>query len=145
MRRRMALATYPGTARATPSFPYVVLLRVGFAMPCGVVPARGALLPHRFTITTHPATPVLPHPASYWIRTWPSRAAHSTSSPVIGRSSTGVTGSFGCLLSVALSVGSRRPGVTWHLALWSPDFPRSARAPRDCPADSDAILLEYQP
>ena len=31
---------------------------------------------------------------------------------------------FGCLLSVALSVGSRRPGVTWHLALWSPDFPR---------------------
>jgi len=29
----------------------------------------------------------------------------------------------GGLLSVALSVGSRRPGVTWHLALWSPDFP----------------------
>jgi hypothetical protein len=27
-------------------------------------------------------------------------------------------------LSVALSVGSRRPGVTWHRALWSPDFPR---------------------
>lgn len=33
---------------------------------------------------------------------------------------------FGCLLSVALSVGSRRPGVTWHPALWSPDFPRHA-------------------
>ena len=32
--------------------------------------------------------------------------------------------SFGGLLSVALSVGSRRPGVTWHRALWSPDFPR---------------------
>src|SRR5690606_34620611 len=30
-------------------------------------------------------------------------------------------------LSVALSVGSRRPGVTWHLALWSPDFPRHPR------------------
>ena len=30
----------------------------------------------------------------------------------------------GGLLSVALSVGSRRPGVTWHRALWSPDFPR---------------------
>ena len=30
---------------------------------------------------------------------------------------------FGGLLSVALSVGSRPPGVTWHLALWSPDFP----------------------
>ena len=26
-------------------------------------------------------------------------------------------------LSVALSVGSRLPGVTWHPALWSPDFP----------------------
>jgi hypothetical protein len=29
----------------------------------------------------------------------------------------------GGLLSVALSVGSRRPGVTWHLVLRSPDFP----------------------
>ncbi len=29
----------------------------------------------------------------------------------------------GGMLSVALSVGSRRPGVTWHLALRSPDFP----------------------
>lgn len=37
----------------------------------------------------------------------------------------------GGLLSVALSVGSRRPGVTWHSALWSPDFPRCAQgAPR---------------
>ncbi len=35
--------------------------------------------------------------------------------------------SFGGLLSVALSVGLRRPGVTWHLALWSPDFPRHAK------------------
>jgi hypothetical protein len=32
-------------------------------------------------------------------------------------------GHIGGLLSVALSVGSRPPGVTWHLALWSPDFP----------------------
>ena len=37
---------------------------------------------------------------------------------------------FGGLLSVALSVGSRRPGVTWHPALWSPDFPRRANATR---------------
>ena len=42
----------------------------------------------------------------------------------------------GGLFSVALVVGSRRPGVTWHPALWSPDFPRDACAPRDCPADS---------
>jgi len=31
----------------------------------------------------------------------------------------------GGVFSVALSVGSRPPGVTWHLALWSPDFPPS--------------------
>lgn len=29
----------------------------------------------------------------------------------------------GGLLSVALVVGLRRPGVTWHPARWSPDFP----------------------
>ena len=29
----------------------------------------------------------------------------------------------GGIFSVALSVGSRRPGVTWHSTLWSPDFP----------------------
>ena len=37
---------------------------------------------------------------------------------------------FGGLFSVALSVGSRRPGVTWHPALWSPDFPPRIAAPR---------------
>ncbi|AGZ33699.1 hypothetical protein PVLB_04460 [Pseudomonas sp. VLB120] len=30
------------------------------------------------------------------------------------------------MFSVALSVGSRLPGVTWHPALWSPDFPPPA-------------------
>ena len=29
----------------------------------------------------------------------------------------------GGLLSAALSVGSRPPGITWRLVLWSPDFP----------------------
>ena len=29
----------------------------------------------------------------------------------------------GGLLSAALVVGLHRPGVTWHPALWSPDFP----------------------
>ena len=37
--------------------------------------------------------------------------------------SRGRTRGFGGLLSVALSVGSRPPGVTWRPALWSPDFP----------------------
>src|SRR5690242_21267912 len=50
-RRRLAPATYPGTTRAALSFPYSVLLRVGFTVPCGVGPARGALLPHPFTLT----------------------------------------------------------------------------------------------
>ena len=36
---------------------------------------------------------------------------------------------FGGLLSVALSVGSRRPDVIWRPARWSPDFP-----PRPFPA-----------
>ena len=36
----------------------------------------------------------------------------------------------GGLLSVALSVGSPRPGVTWHRALWSPDFPRHQKMTR---------------
>jgi len=42
---------------------------------------------------------------------------------------TGARKRLGGILSVALSVGSRRPGVTWHLALRSPDFP-----PPDQPA-----------
>src|SRR3546814_16626735 len=58
-----------------------------FAVPA-CCQARGALLPHHFTLATRPEGP------------------------------------FGGLLSVALSVGSRRPGVTCHRALWSPDFPR---------------------
>ena len=83
--------------------PYLVLLRVGFAVPV-CYQTRGALLPHRFTLTTHP-TYVRP---------------------------------FGGLLSVALSVGSRRPGVTWHSALWSPDFPPLHCCSSDRPADSAA-------
>jgi len=51
-RHRQAPATYPGTTRAALSFPYSVLLQVGFTVPCGVSPARGALLPHPFTLTT---------------------------------------------------------------------------------------------
>src|SRR3569832_1407152 len=53
MRRRMARATYPGAMRAASLLPYLVLLRMGFAVPRDVGLARGALLPHRFTITTH--------------------------------------------------------------------------------------------
>jgi len=37
----------------------------------------------------------------------------------------------GGLLSVALSVASRRPGVTWQSARWSSDFPRAVGTTRD--------------
>lgn len=36
---------------------------------------------------------------------------------------TKVTPSLGGIFSVALSVGLRPPGITWHFARWSPDFP----------------------
>ncbi len=36
----------------------------------------------------------------------------------------------GGMFSVALSVGSRPPGVTWHPAQWSPDFPPPANRQR---------------
>ena len=35
----------------------------------------------------------------------------------------------GGLLSAALSVGLRPPGVTWRLVQWSPDFPPPALLP----------------
>ena len=41
----------------------------------------------------------------------------------------------GGLLSVALSRGSLRVGVTHRPALWSPDVPRCGLPPRDRPAD----------
>ena len=51
----------------------------------------------------------------------------------------------GGLLSVALSVGSRRPGVTWHLVRRSPDFPphfaRNAATVRPTPARTIATWL----
>ena len=42
----------------------------------------------------------------------------------------------GGLLSVALSVGSRPPGVTWRRTLWSPDFPPFSCENGGCLADS---------
>jgi len=42
----------------------------------------------------------------------------------------------GGMFSVALAVGSRLPGVTWHSVLWSPDFPLYRNRYSDCLADS---------
>ena len=46
------------------------------------------------------------------------------------------------LFSVALSVGSRLPGVTWHPARRSPDFPPACKHASDCLADSRG---QYRP
>ncbi len=39
----------------------------------------------------------------------------------------------GGIFSVALSVGLRPPGVTWHPALWSPDFPPRRKTTKRLP------------
>src|SRR5690606_9167869 len=47
----------------------------------------------------------------------------------------------GGILSAALSVGFRLPGITWRLALCSPDLPLGPfyeKGQSDCPADSGA-------
>ena len=82
--------------------PYLVLLRVGFAVPLRVT--TNAVRSYR-TLSPLPAT---------------------------------LARDLGGLLSVALSVGSRLPGVTWHSAQWSPDFPPlpSCEVCSDCLADS---------
>ena len=49
---------------------------------------------------------------------------------------TGIRRCLGGILSVALSVGSRRPDVIWHLTQWSPDFPPLHECSDDCLADS---------
>ncbi len=65
------------------------------------------------------------HPAAVAERAWPMRRIANT----LQQRQRGGEGRRR-YLSVALSVGSRRPGVTWHLALWSPDFPRHPTAPK---------------
>src|SRR5205807_4821646 len=48
----------------------------------------------------------------------------------------------GGLISVALSVASRRPGVTWQSALWSSDFPRHA-TPTSAPRPSRPTATQH--
>ena len=45
----------------------------------------------------------------------------------------------GGIFSVALSVGLHLPGVTWHSALWSPDFPPSLSLAATVSANSGRI------
>ncbi len=51
----------------------------------------------------------------------------------------------GGLLSVALVVGLRPPGVTWHPALWSPDFPPLCQSPEGRQRQSPKGLQRQSP
>src|SRR5262245_12807437 len=54
----------------------------------------------------------------------------------------------GGMFSVALSMGSRPPGVTWHPVLWSPDFPQCSRTATVWPTPGSMILeraISYRP
>ena len=54
----------------------------------------------------------------------------------------------GGLLSAALSVGFRPPGVTWHSTLWSPDFPLACPPLNACEyrriQSSDCLVNSWQ-
>jgi len=88
--------------RAASWLPYSVLLQVGFTVPLALPPARCAL-----------TAPFHPYPT-----TQISLLAKTVCEPAIKKAERS-----GGIFSVALAVGSHRPGVTWHPALWSPDFP----------------------
>ena len=51
----------------------------------------------------------------------------------------------GGLLSAALVVGLRPPGVTWHPALWSPDFPPLCQSPEGRQRQSPKGLQRQSP
>jgi len=51
----------------------------------------------------------------------------------------------GGIFSVALSVGSRPPGVTWHPALWSPDFPPFRRLGENAIAWPAPVAIVHHP
>jgi len=63
-------ATNPKTARATPWFSYLVLLRVGFTLPSALPRPRCAL--------TAPFHPYRPRPAVYFLLHWPWARAPQT-------------------------------------------------------------------
>lgn len=84
--------------------PYLVLLPVGFALPLLLPTMRCAL-----------TAPFHPYPEVY------SETLYRKKERL--RQAILLNFLLGGLFSVALSVESLLPGVTWHCALWSPDFP----------------------
>jgi len=121
-----AQATYPGTARAALSPPYLVLLRMGFAVPLLLPEARWALTRRSCdrprpcgTRTVSPSPD--PTPFSLQERDFAALRPQSRASAI------------GSLFSVALSIASRRPAVSRHPALRSPDFPLRKRIAQRLP------------
>src|SRR4029450_228761 len=98
--------------------PYSTLLRVGFAWP-----------------TLSPGSPVRSYRTVSPLPSGSPRSRHSARHDPIGLVATrdGSSREDGGLLSVALSFGSPRLGVTQHPALWSSDFPPVARRPPAIP------------
>lgn len=95
----------------------------GWGLPCHFCyQLRGALLPHLFTLTqplNHLAT-IIHYPYD-----------------LMALNIQGLGGIF----SAALSVGSRPPGVTWHPAQWSPDFPPFYRGDKTATAQPTLSLI----
>jgi len=88
---------------------YLRLLQMGFSKP-RCCQRAGALLPHRFSFS--------PACAGEFTFLW-----HFPS----GRPGQTVARIFKRLFPVPFPVGPPRPAVSWHLALWSPDFPHAAQ------------------
>ena len=102
----------PGSDASHAMLPYLVLLRMGFAVPPGVGPGRGELLPHPFTLA--------------W-RLTPSAVCFLLPAMMRRDKPESDTHHHCPLLPVGLSVTSRCPAVSRHPALRSPDFPLRTR------------------
>jgi hypothetical protein len=128
-----ARATYPGAARATLSLPYLVLLRMGFAVPFLLPETRWALTrqsrDRHAPCGAHTVSPS-PDPTSLSLqeRDFAALRPQNRASAI------------GSLFSVALSIASRRPAVSRHPALWSPDFPLRKRIAQRLPGQLQVQL-----
>lgn len=121
----LAQATYPGTARAALLPPYLVLLRMGFAVPLLLPEARWAL-------TRQPCD--CPRPCgTRTVSPSPDPTPFATRTRLATLRSQSRVSAIGSLFSVALSIASRRPVVNRHPALRSPDFPLCKRIAQRLP------------
>ena len=102
-------------------FPYLALLRMGFTLPDTI--ASAAVRSYR-TISTLPAAPL----TRFDFRANTQTSSFRTLACVLSHERQ--FRDIGGIFSVALSVASRRPAVSRHPTLRSPDFPLCASAQR---------------